>query len=66
VPTLSRPTHTWTGATGRVHEHVLHALGDRRDVDIYVCGLREMVDELRSRLKEIGVDRRHMIYEKYD
>lgn len=66
VPTLTRPTHTWTGLSGRVHEHVLRVLGDRRDVDIYICGLREMVDELRAKLKEIGLDRKRMIYEKYD
>ena len=66
MPTLSRPTHTWTGLSGRVHDHVLRTLGDRRDVDIYICGLREMVDELRAKLKEIGVDRKRMIYEKYD
>jgi ferredoxin-NADP reductase len=66
LPTLTRPTHTWTGLAGRVHDHVLQTLGERRDVDIYICGLREMVDELRARLKEIGVERKRMIYEKYD
>jgi CDP-4-dehydro-6-deoxyglucose reductase len=66
VPALTRPTPAWTGATGRVHSHTIEALGERRDVDIYICGLREMVDELRARLKEAGVDRRRMIYEKYD
>jgi ferredoxin-NADP reductase len=66
LPTLTRPTHTWTGLAGRVHQHVLEALGERRDVDIYICGLREMVDELRARLKETGVDRKRIIYEKYD
>jgi len=66
MPTLTRPTGAWTGLAGRVHDHVVAALGERRDVDIYICGLREMVDELRARLKEVGVDRRRMIYEKYD
>jgi CDP-4-dehydro-6-deoxyglucose reductase len=66
LPTLTRPTHTWTGLAGRVHQHVVRVLGERRDVDIYICGLREMVDELRARLKEGGVERRRMIYEKYD
>lgn len=65
-PTLTRPAETWTGFSGRVQPHVLEILGDRRDVDIYICGLREMVDELRSRLKELGVDRKRMVYEKYD
>jgi ferredoxin-NADP reductase len=66
MPTLSRPTHTWTGLTGRVQAHALSALGDRRDIDLYMCGMKEMVDSLRTSLKEIGVDRKRMIYEKYD
>ncbi|MDE3195555.1 MAG: FAD-dependent oxidoreductase [Acidobacteriota bacterium] len=66
LPTLTRPAPAWTGLAGRVHEHVLRTLGGRRDIDIYICGLREMVDELRAKLKEIGVDRKRMIYEKYD
>jgi CDP-4-dehydro-6-deoxyglucose reductase len=65
-PTLTRPPEGWNGLTGRVHPHVLKVLGERREVDVYICGLREMVDELRSRLKEIGLDRKRMIYEKYD
>lgn len=65
-PTLTRPDSAWKGRTGRVHDHVLEALGDRRDVDIYICGLREMVDELRGRLKALGVDRKRIVYERYD
>jgi CDP-4-dehydro-6-deoxyglucose reductase len=66
APTLTRPSAAWPGLTGRVHDHVIKALGDRHDVDIYFCGLREMVDELRTRLKALGLDRKRMIYEKYD
>ena len=66
VPTLTRVPQDWTGKTGRVQAHVLEALGDRRDMDIYICGLREMVDDLRAKLKETGLDRKRIIYEKYD
>jgi NAD(P)H-flavin reductase len=65
-PTLTRPSDDWTGLTGRVQPHVLRTLGDRRDVDIYICGLKEMVDDLRTQLKAIGLDRKRIIYEKYD
>jgi CDP-4-dehydro-6-deoxyglucose reductase len=65
-PTLTRPNALWQGLTGRVHSHALGALGERRDVDVYVCGLREMVDELRANLKALGLDRKRIIYEKYD
>jgi CDP-4-dehydro-6-deoxyglucose reductase len=65
-PTLTRPEPNWTGLTGRVQPHALELLGERRDVDVYICGLREMVDDLRSQLKERGFDRKRIIYEKYD
>jgi ferredoxin-NADP reductase len=65
-PTLTRPGPEWKGRTGRVQGHVLEALGDRRDVDIYICGLKEMVNDVRALLKEQGVDRKRIVYEKYD
>lgn len=66
LPTLTRPPDHWTGLTGRVQQPTLETLGERRDMDVYICGLREMVDEMRANLKEIGLDRKHIIYEKYD
>jgi CDP-4-dehydro-6-deoxyglucose reductase len=65
-PTLSRPDTPWEGRTGHVQGHLLEAIGERRDVDVYICGLKLMVDDVRSRLKELGFDRRRIIYEKYD
>lgn len=65
-PTLTRPPDHWTGRTGRVQPHALEVLGDRRDMDVYICGLREMVDDMRAQLKAIGLDRKRIIYEKYD
>ncbi len=65
-PTLTRPPETWQGRTGRVQQHIFEYLGDRRDIDVYICGLREMVDDVRAKLKESGLDRKRIIYEKYD
>jgi NAD(P)H-flavin reductase len=65
-PTLTRPSPDWRGLTGRVQPHVMHALGDRRDIDVYICGLHDMVNELRAQLKALGLDRKRIIYEKYD
>jgi CDP-4-dehydro-6-deoxyglucose reductase len=66
IPTLTRPPERWSGLTGRVQQPVLETLGERRDVDVYICGLREMVDDMRSRLKLAGLDRKRIIFEKYD
>jgi CDP-4-dehydro-6-deoxyglucose reductase len=65
-PTLTRPREGWTGGTGRVQGHVLEVLGERRDVDVYICGLKEMVNDVRALLKEKGVDRKRVVYERYD
>lgn len=65
-PTLTRPEPGWSGRTGRVQQHLAAAIGDRSDCDVYVCGLRAMVDEIRAMLKGLGFDRKRIIYEKYD
>ncbi len=72
-PTLSRAESSlrpaesaWTGHTGHVQTHLLEAIGDRRDLDIYICGMKAMVDDVRAILKELGFDRKQIIFEKYD
>jgi len=65
-PTITRPTSSWNGRTGRVQEYLERAIGASRDIDVYICGLREMVDSVRAILKNMGFERRHIIYEKYD
>jgi CDP-4-dehydro-6-deoxyglucose reductase, E3 len=65
-PTLSRPAESWSGRTGHVQTHLLEAIGERRDLDVYICGLKAMVDDVRAILKELGFDRKQIIFEKYD
>jgi CDP-4-dehydro-6-deoxyglucose reductase len=65
-PTLSRASADWTGRRGHVQSHLVEALGERRDMDVYVCGLRAMVDDVRTRLKEMGFDRKRIVTERYD
>ena len=60
------PISSWTGRTGHVQAHLLEAIGDRRDLDVYICGLKAMVDDVRAILKELGFDRKQIIFEKYD
>jgi len=67
-PTLTRPEAGWTGRQGRVQTHLAEAaIGERRgDLDFYLCGLKEMVNDVRSVLKSQGFDRKQIFYEKYD
>ena len=65
-PTLTRPEPGWAGATGRVQTHLAEVLRERRDLDVFLCGMRAMVDDLRRILKEMGFDRKQIRYERYD
>jgi len=65
MPTLTRPGEGWKGLTGRVQEHVPRAVGGGRDVDVLLCGMREMVESVREMLKEMGFDRKQIRHEKY-
>jgi ferredoxin-NADP reductase len=67
IPTLSRPDQDWTGARGYVQDHVREIAKQRRDMDAYICGLKNMVMANRDLLvKEIGWDRKSVLYERYD
>jgi CDP-4-dehydro-6-deoxyglucose reductase len=65
-PILSRPEAPWTGRKGHVQNHLEEAIGGRREVDFYLCGLKAMVDDVRGILKGMGFDRKQIRYERYD
>jgi ferredoxin-NADP reductase len=67
IPTLSRPDETWTGARGYVQDHVREIVKDRKDMDAYICGLKNMVTANRDMLvKELAWDRKSVLYERFD
>lgn len=66
LPTITRPGPDWNGRTGRVQQHLEEALAGRRDIDVYLCGLKAMVNDVRALLKQRGFDRKQIIVEKYD
>ena len=67
VVTLSRAKEDWTGRRGYVQECVREIVGDRKDMQAYICGLNDMVSANRNLLnEELGWDRKQVIYERYD
>lgn len=71
LPTLTRPGPHWNRRTGRVQAHLDEALAGHdaerlSDIDVYICGVKEMVDDVRGRLKDRGLDGERIIYEKYE
>lgn len=66
LPTVTRPGAEWTGLAGRVQPLLWETIGERTDVDVYICGLKEMVESVRDELKAKGFDKKQIIVEKYD
>jgi ferredoxin-NADP reductase len=66
LPTITRPTPEWHGRTGWVQQHLDEALADRTGIDVYICGLKAMVDDVRAILKARGFGRKQILFEKYD
>jgi CDP-4-dehydro-6-deoxyglucose reductase len=69
-PTLTQPESGWSGRAGRVQAHLIEAIDSTcntpSNLDIYLCGLKPMVDDVRRILKDMGFNRKQIRYEKYD
>jgi ferredoxin-NADP reductase len=67
IVSLSRARQEWSGRRGYVQERVREVVGNRRDMQAYICGLNDMVTANRELLQnELGWDRRQIVYERYD
>ncbi len=61
TPTLTR--EEWEGKTGRVQTHLTGGLAD---TDFYICGLKEMVLDVKKHLEEQGVPAERIFFERYN
>jgi len=65
---LSRETSPeWTGHKGYVHQVYEEICGHgKKQFDFYLCGWRNMIDEARQRLHDMGYTREDVHLESYD
>lgn len=64
---LSRPDLAWEGRRGYVQAHLAELLDGLGHAHAYVCGLNEMLKEVRRALKEtLGFTRERIHTERYD
>jgi NAD(P)H-flavin reductase len=66
IPTLSRPSPEWKGRRGYVQEHLASLFSGQNGFHAYICGLKNMVNEVCRRLEDLGCDRSAFSFEKYD
>ena len=64
-PTVSRPSPDWEGRRGRVLAHLDDAInGNAQDIDVYVCGRKDMIGSVCEELREAGVEENSIFVEK--
>ena len=63
LPTLSR--EKWEGKTGYVHALYEELLANRQPAHFYLCGWKEMIQEAKARLQNLGYDRKVIHQELY-
>ena len=61
---MSRPQDDWLGLRGYVQHHVEDAVRNRHALEVYISGKKEMVDDVRQMLEELGLDEGSIHYEK--
>ena len=64
IQTVSRP-QTWTGEKGYVQEKIKKYVQDPTGLDIYICGLPKMVDDVKATCLTMGFPKEKVHFEKY-
>ncbi len=64
IQTISRPK-TWTGEKGYVQEKIKKFIQDPQGLDVYICGLPAMVEDVQKTCAEIGFPKEKVHFEKY-
>lgn len=65
VPCLSRAPEKWDGERGYVQGVMKKLVKDITNKDIYLCGVAEMVDQMRKIAEELGFPKEKIHFEKY-
>jgi len=63
--TVTQPDALWHGLTGRIDPVKLHALDVPVDTLYYLCGPKDMVEDMSTLLHDLGVPMNRIIFEKW-
>lgn len=65
ILTLSQPTESWQGKRGHVQEHIFAGEQSFSDTDVYLCGSKVMIDDMRARLKALNIPEAQVKFELF-
>ncbi|MBI1972319.1 MAG: hypothetical protein HYS53_03390 [Candidatus Aenigmarchaeota archaeon] len=65
IPCLSRALEAWRGERGYVQDAMKRLIKDITNKDVYLCGVAEMVEQMRKIAEELGFTKEKIHFEKY-
>ncbi|MEE9237781.1 MAG: FAD-binding oxidoreductase [Thermoplasmata archaeon] len=65
IPTLSRPSPSWNGEKGYVQRLVKKYINGYNGEEVYLCGIPEMVDEVKVMFFDMGAPKERVHTEKW-
>lgn len=63
--TLSRPNEEWPGSRGRVTAILPDIEFDPEKADVYLCGGKPMIDDVKQLFLDKGFDKSHIFFEQF-
>jgi CDP-4-dehydro-6-deoxyglucose reductase len=63
IPVLSR--EQWEGQTGYVHDAYTTLLSKKQPADFFLCGWKNMINDAKQRIQEMGYDKKSIHQEIY-
>jgi CDP-4-dehydro-6-deoxyglucose reductase len=63
IPTLSR--EDWEGRKGYVHSIYEELCAEKQPASFFLCGWKNMIDEARKRITDMGYDKKSIHQELY-
>jgi NAD(P)H-flavin reductase len=65
IPVVSQPSNEWKGEVGHVQDAMKKYLKNTGNIEIYICGLFKMVEEVKTLAIQMGFDPNRIYFEKY-
>jgi CDP-4-dehydro-6-deoxyglucose reductase len=65
IPTLSKPHKDWKGEKDYVQYVIQKYINNAQTTDIYICGMKEMVDHVQTNVLEFNVPKQNIFTEKF-
>ena len=50
---------------GHVQDFIEKFIEEKENYEYYICGLKQMVDDVKNKLIELGISEERIIFEKY-